>query len=65
MLSLASGRRLLWAAAFVIIFGLGGTPNASALERIRLLIPVRTIDEAYSPFVVAKEKKRLLRRGRL
>ncbi len=56
MSSLASGRRLLWAAAFVIIFGLGGTPNASALERIRLLIPVRTIDEAYSPFVVAKEK---------
>ncbi len=29
---------------------------AFALEKVRLLIPVRSIDEAYSPFVVAKEK---------
>lgn len=41
---------------FVIIFGLGGTQSASALEKVRLLIPVRNIDEAFSPFVVAKEK---------
>src|ERR1700744_11632 len=56
MSSVAFGRRLLWAAAFVIIFGLGGTQSASALEKVRLLIPVRNIDEAFSPFVVAKEK---------
>ncbi len=29
---------------------------ANALEKIRVLIPVRNIDEAFSPFVVAKEK---------
>jgi NitT/TauT family transport system substrate-binding protein len=29
---------------------------ASALESVRVLIPVRSIDEAFSPFVVAKEK---------
>jgi len=29
---------------------------ASALDSVRLLIPVRVIDEAFSPFVVAKEK---------
>lgn len=56
MLSVAFGRRLLWAAASVIIFGLGGVQSASALEKVRLLIPVRNIDEAFSPFVVAKEK---------
>jgi NitT/TauT family transport system substrate-binding protein len=56
MSSVAFGRRLLWAVAFVIIFGLGGTQSASALEKVRLLIPVRNIDEAFSPFVVAKEK---------
>jgi NitT/TauT family transport system substrate-binding protein len=30
--------------------------SASALEKVRVLIPVRNIDEAFSPFVVAKEK---------
>jgi NitT/TauT family transport system substrate-binding protein len=30
--------------------------QAFALEKVRMLIPVRSIDEAYSPFVVAKEK---------
>jgi NitT/TauT family transport system substrate-binding protein len=29
---------------------------ANALEKVRILIPVRNIDEAFSPFVVAKEK---------
>ena len=29
---------------------------AHALEKVRVLIPVRNIDEAFSPFVVAKEK---------
>jgi NitT/TauT family transport system substrate-binding protein len=29
--------------------------SASALEKVRLLIPVRAIDEAFAPFVVAKE----------
>lgn len=29
--------------------------SASALEKVRLLIPVRSIDEAFAPFVVAKE----------
>jgi NitT/TauT family transport system substrate-binding protein len=56
MLSVAFGRRLLCAAASMMIFGLGGVQSASALEKVRLLIPVRNIDEAFSPFVVAKEK---------
>src|SRR5450755_31048 len=55
MLSAALGRRLLWIAP-VILFCLGGVRSASALEKVRILIPVRTIDEAFSPFVVAKEK---------
>ncbi|WP_316398218.1 ABC transporter substrate-binding protein [Bradyrhizobium sp. 33ap4] len=42
-------------AAAIVVF-LGGMQNASALEKVRLLIPVRNIDEAFSPFVVAKEK---------
>lgn len=33
-----------------------GGSYAFALEKVRLLIPVRNIDEAFSPFVVAKEK---------
>lgn len=49
-----SVRRLIW-AALVIGGGVGGL-HAEALEKVRLLIPVRSIDEAYSPFVVAKEK---------
>jgi NitT/TauT family transport system substrate-binding protein len=55
MLSAAFGRRLLWIAP-VILFALGGVRSANALEKVRILIPVRTIDEAFSPFVVAKEK---------
>jgi NitT/TauT family transport system substrate-binding protein len=55
MLSAALGRRLLWIAP-VILFCLGGVRSASALEKVRILIPVRAIDEAFSPFVVAKEK---------
>uniref|UniRef100_UPI001BD3FA7D ABC transporter substrate-binding protein n=1 Tax=Bradyrhizobium sp. dw_78 TaxID=2719793 RepID=UPI001BD3FA7D len=56
MLSVASGRRLLLLAASVIVFGLSGVQGASALEKVRVLIPVRNIDEAFSPFVVAREK---------
>ena len=34
-----------------------GVPQAAwSLEKVRILIPVRVIDEAFSPFVVAKEK---------
>jgi NitT/TauT family transport system substrate-binding protein len=49
------GRWLLLAAC-VAVFGLGAIDDARALEKVRLLIPVRNIDEAFSPFVVAKEK---------
>ena len=35
---------------------LGGSQPAWSLEKVRILIPVRAIDEAFSPFVVAKEK---------
>ncbi|WLA81015.1 ABC transporter substrate-binding protein [Bradyrhizobium elkanii] len=49
-------RGLLGAAATAIIVYFGGMQSASALEKVRLLIPVRNIDEAFSPFVVAKEK---------
>jgi NitT/TauT family transport system substrate-binding protein len=38
--------------ALLLAFG----QMASALESVRVLIPVRVIDEAFSPFVVAKEK---------
>lgn len=34
----------------------GAARPAAALESVRVLVPVRTIDEAFSPFVVAKEK---------
>ena len=46
-----------WTTALAVaatMFALGET--ASALESVRVLIPVRSIDEAFSPFVVAKEK---------
>src|SRR5579871_6875066 len=55
MLSVASKQRLIGMAAGVLCI-LGGIQSASALEKVRLLIPVRSIDEAYSPFAVAKEK---------
>jgi len=55
MLSLALGRRLLRVVP-VIFVGLWSVQSASALEKVRILIPVRNIDEAFSPFVVAKEK---------
>src|ERR1700749_261607 len=41
---------------FVTIFSLNVAGSAHALEKVRVLIPVRNIDEAFSPFVVAKEK---------
>src|SRR5260370_21523627 len=43
-------------AALVAALMLNLSPAAYALEKVRILIPVRTIDEAFSPFVVAKEK---------
>jgi len=55
MLSTRFTRRLLLAAS-IAFFGLSGAQSASALEKVRILIPVRNIDEAFSPFVVAKEK---------
>src|ERR1700761_4451910 len=41
---------------FVTVFSLNVAGSAHALEKVRVLIPVRNIDEAFSPFVVAKEK---------
>src|SRR5271156_1532366 len=55
MFNAAFGRRLSWAAC-VVVFGIAGMQSASALEKVRVLIPVRNVDEAFSPFVVAKEK---------
>src|SRR5438309_6328640 len=43
-------------AALVAALMLNFSPAAYALEKVRVLIPVRVIDEAFSPFVVAKEK---------
>jgi NitT/TauT family transport system substrate-binding protein len=43
-------------ALFVTVFSLNITASAHALEKVRMLIPVRNIDEAFSPFVIAKEK---------
>jgi NitT/TauT family transport system substrate-binding protein len=49
------GRKLALAAQIAVLT-LGGSHAARALEKVRILIPVRAIDEAFSPFVVAKEK---------
>lgn len=49
------GRRLALAAQVAVLM-LGGSHAALALDKVRILIPVRAIDEAFSPFVVAKEK---------
>jgi NitT/TauT family transport system substrate-binding protein len=43
-------------ATSIVAFALTGARSATALESVRLLIPVRNIDEAFSPFVIAKEK---------
>jgi len=43
-------------AVLVAALILNFSQAAYALEKVRILIPVRTIDEAFSPFVVAKEK---------
>jgi NitT/TauT family transport system substrate-binding protein len=45
-------------AGAVLVAGLtfGGPQAAWSLEKVRILIPVRAIDEAFSPFVVAKQK---------
>ncbi len=55
MPNIAIGRRIFQA---IVVAGLtlGCSQAASALEKVRILIPVRAIDEAFSPFVVAKEK---------
>lgn len=48
-------RRLVLSSA--IVAAMMCVADASyALEKVRVLIPVRNIDEAFSPFVVAKEK---------
>jgi len=42
--------------AQIVALSLFGSGVAWSAEKVRILIPVRTIDEAFSPFVVAKEK---------
>src|SRR3977135_4642398 len=54
MLSFRSGRKLVLATQFVVL--LGCASNAWCLEKVRVLIPLRGIDEAFAPFVVVKEK---------
>ncbi len=49
------GRKLALAAQ-IMVLSMAGSHAAEALEKVRILIPVRAIDEAFSPFVVAKEK---------
>jgi ABC-type nitrate/sulfonate/bicarbonate transport system substrate-binding protein len=49
------GLKLAFAAS-VAAFLVALPQAASALEKVRILIPVRTVDEAFSPFTVAKEK---------
>jgi NitT/TauT family transport system substrate-binding protein len=43
-------------AAYIAMLLIAMPQHASALEKIRILIPVRVVDEAFSPFAVAKEK---------
>ena len=49
------GRKLTIAAQVAALM-LAGSHAALALEKVRILIPVRVIDESFTPFVVAKEK---------
>jgi NitT/TauT family transport system substrate-binding protein len=51
----AIGRALIL-AAHITALSVALPQSASALEKVKMLIPVRTIDEAFAPFVVAKEK---------
>jgi NitT/TauT family transport system substrate-binding protein len=46
--------RLAAALGIFLMAGLSAGTPAQALEKIRILIPVRSIDEAFSPFTVAK-----------
>jgi NitT/TauT family transport system substrate-binding protein len=55
MSSIGIGRRVALVACLAVLT-LGGAQPAWSLEKVRILIPVRAIDEAFSPFVVAKEK---------
>ena len=55
MLAFGLGRKFAL-ATYVVILAVGCASNAWCLEKVRVLIPVRGIDEAFSPFVVAKEK---------
>jgi NitT/TauT family transport system substrate-binding protein len=48
-------RKSLAAAMTLSLALASGIGSATALEKVRLLIPVRAIDEAFSPFVVAKQ----------
>jgi NitT/TauT family transport system substrate-binding protein len=49
------GRKLALAVPVAALL-LSGGQSAWALEKVRVLIPVRNIDEAFSPFVVARDK---------
>lgn len=55
MFDIGFGKRLALTAQ-MSLFVLGLSQPAWCLEKVRILIPVRVIDEAFSPFVVAKEK---------
>jgi NitT/TauT family transport system substrate-binding protein len=54
MLSVVGSR--LTQAALAAALTVSCAQAAFCLEKVRILIPVRAIDEAFSPFVVAKEK---------
>ncbi len=49
------GRRLALVAQLSVLI-VSFSQTAWCLEKVRVLIPVRSIDEAFAPFVVAKEK---------
>jgi NitT/TauT family transport system substrate-binding protein len=49
-------RRGLTRTVVAAVLTVSGAQVAFCLEKVRILIPVRVIDEAFSPFVVAKEK---------
>src|ERR1700712_2767470 len=52
---LATARRALAPSLAGLVALAAMTHSAAALEKVRLLIPVRAIDEAFAPFVVAKQ----------
>jgi NitT/TauT family transport system substrate-binding protein len=52
---IAMQKTRLFAGAAAILVALAGTAAAQSLAKIKVLLPVTNIDEAYAPYMIAKE----------